>query len=290
MEVEQTESTVNWHGCSSEYETLQQVIVCEPKFMKIEEIINDIQKKYADQNIDVRKAMNQHQTFTEELSNNGIEVIRLNSQSEFPEQVFARDIGFTIGQKVFISGMASEIRQGEEDLLRDWLRENDLPYQKITLGSIEGGDVIVDGNRLFVGVSGRTNLEAIEMLEQQLPDWTIIRVPFDEKYLHLDCVFNILSSTHALVFPKALSAETYEQLSSFFTLIEVEEEEQFTMGTNVLSIGQNRIFSLPVNNKVNAKMREAGFHIIEVDLSEIIKSGGSFRCCTMPLTRVPLSK
>ncbi|WP_368896749.1 arginine deiminase-related protein, partial [Priestia megaterium] len=28
------------------------------------------------------------------------------------------------------------------------------------------------------------------------------------------------------------------------------------------------------------------YKVIEVDISEIIKSGGSFRCCTMPLERV----
>ena len=37
--------------------------------------------------------------------------------------------------------------------------------------------------------------------------------------------------------------------------------------------------------EVNKKMREFGFNVIEVDFSEIIKSGGSFRCCSMPVER-----
>ena len=74
-------------------------------------------------------------------------------------------------------------------------------------------------------------------------------------------------------------------LTATYKLIEVSEEEQFTMGTNVLSIGDKKVFSLPQNKQVNAQIRAHGFEVIEVDFSEIIKSGGSFRCCSMPVDR-----
>ncbi|MFD6004940.1 arginine deiminase family protein [Bacillus subtilis] len=45
------------------------------------------------------------------------------------------------------------------------------------------------------------------------------------------------------------------------------------------------MISLPGNRHVNQQLSKRGYHIIEIDLSEIIKSGGSFRCCTMPLIR-----
>ena len=68
-------------------------------------------------------------------------------------------------------------------------------------------------------------------------------------------------------------------------MIEVTDEEAFTLGTNVLSIGDKKIISLPVNKKVNEELEKRGFEVIEVDLTEIIKSGGSFRCCTLPIER-----
>ncbi|WP_407407226.1 dimethylarginine dimethylaminohydrolase family protein, partial [Peribacillus sp.] len=105
------------------------------------------------------------------------------------------------------------------------------------------------------------------------------------KYLHLDCIFNILSPTEALVFPDALTKKELDFLGSRYNLIEVNGDEQFTLGTNVLSIGNKKLFSLPCNKKVNKQLRERGYEVIEVDISEIIKSGGSFRCCTMPLLR-----
>ena len=48
---------------------------------------------------------------------------------------------------------------------------------------------------------------------------------------------------------------TVQMLASRYTLIEVSEEEQFTLGTNVLSIGDKKVFSLPQNMEVNKQMR-----------------------------------
>lgn len=270
--------------CNTEYDTLRRVILCQPRFMAIEEVINDVQKKYEDENINVELAMKQHKEFEELLIDHGVEVIKLPSSEQFPEQVFTRDIGFTVGDEIFVAEMASDIRKGEEEALEEWLDDEDISFQTTT-SRVEGGDVIVDRGTLYVGISSRTSIEAAEKLNADLPDYTIIPVPFDEKYLHLDCVFNILSPEVGLIFPKALDPEIVDMLSASYKLIEVSEEEQFTMGTNVLSIGDKKVFSLPQNKQVNAQIRAHGFEVIEVDFSEIIKSGGSFRCCSMPVNR-----
>lgn len=272
-------------GCRSEYDTLQRVIVCEPKYMEIQEVINDVQEQYVDENINKEVAIKQHNEFIKKLEEHDVEVIRLPASEQFPEQVFTRDIGFTLGDDIFIAEMASEIREGEEDTLKQWLNSSNTLYQKLRANKIEGGDVIIDGDTVFVGISSRTSIEAVHELATKLPDHEIIPVPFNEKYLHLDCVFNILSSKVGLVFNKALDAQTIEMLSEKYNLIEVSEEEQFTMGTNVLSIGNKKVFSLPQNTEVNEQMRAHGFNVIEVEFSEIIKSGGSFRCCSMPVER-----
>lgn len=269
---------------NTEYDTLKRVILCQPKFMAIEDVINDTQKKYAEENINVELAMKQHEEFEKLLIEHGVEVIKLPSSEQFPEQVFTRDIGFTVGEEIFVAEMASNIRKGEEEALEEFLEEEDIPYQTTT-DRVEGGDVIVDRNKVYVGISSRTSDVAVRNLQRDLPKHDIIRVPFNEKYLHLDCVFNILSPEVGLIFPEALSADIIEMLEQQYKLIEVSSEEQFTMGTNVLSIGDGKVFSLPQNEKVNTAMRANGFEVIEVDFSEIIKSGGSFRCCSMPLER-----
>jgi N-dimethylarginine dimethylaminohydrolase len=272
-------------NCQSEYDVLRKVIVCEPQFMAIDEIINDVQKKYKNDNINIDRALIQHHNFVAKMRDEGVDVITLAANSSFPEQVFTRDIGFTLGNQTFVSEMASSIRQGEESVLQKWLDTHQVPFQKLSQNHIEGGDVIIDGKTIYIGLSHRTSQSAIEKLQTDLPNYEIIIVPFDPKYLHLDCVFNILSPTEALIFPEALEAETVNFLASRYKLINVSKEEQFTMGTNVLSIGNKKVFSLPMNHQVNEEIRRHGYEVIEVDFSEIIKSGGSFRCCTMPITR-----
>jgi N-dimethylarginine dimethylaminohydrolase len=278
--IDKTDTT----KCNTEYDTLRRVILCQPKFMAIDEVINDVQKKYEDENINVGLAMKQHKEFEKLLKEHGVEVIKLPSSEKFPEQVFTRDIGFTVGEDVFVAEMASDIRKGEEEALEEWLDDEDIMFQTTT-NRVEGGDVIVDRGTLFVGISSRTSIEAAEKLKDDLPDYTIIPVPFDEMYLHLDCVFNILSPEVGLIFKKAFDPRIVDMFSTTYKLIEVSEEEQFTMGTNVLSIGDKKVFSLPQNKNVNAQIRAHGFEVIEVDFSEIIKSGGSFRCCSMPVNR-----
>ncbi|PLR81902.1 dimethylarginine dimethylaminohydrolase family protein [Bacillus sp. V33-4] len=271
--------------CNSEYDKLHTVILCEPQHMTIREVINETQKHFKNEGIHIELALEQHRDFLIKLEEHGVNVVLLPALRKFPEQVFTRDIGFTIGQTVFVAEMAHDIRKGEEDVLREWLEQEEIPYYHLLGDEIEGGDVVIDRNTVYIGVSNRTNLAAIEHLQSLLTNYEVIAIPFTETYLHLDCVFNIISTEEAIIYPGVIEKEKEELLRSRYDLIEITEEEQFTLGTNVFSIGDKKIFSLPVNKHVNSELRKRGYDVIEVDISEIIKSGGSFRCCTMPLIR-----
>ncbi|WP_424955119.1 dimethylarginine dimethylaminohydrolase family protein [Jeotgalibacillus salarius] len=275
----------NQAGCQNEFGALERVLVCPPAFMKIEEAINETQKHFLKDNIDREKAMEQHRNFIQMLHEHGADVVQLPPLAMYPEQVFTRDIGFTIGDTVYISTMGTDMRSGEDDILKEWLQESELKHKKISTPSIEGGDVITDGKKIWVGISSRTTEEAVEELRELLPEHEMISVPFDSQYLHLDCLFNIISPQEALIYKPAFSQEMIEKFEAHYDLTDVTDEEQFTMGPNVLSIGQDKIFSLPVNQDINKKLRRAGYDVIECDISEIIKSGGSFRCCTLPINR-----
>ncbi|WP_077622233.1 dimethylarginine dimethylaminohydrolase family protein [Sediminibacillus massiliensis] len=271
--------------CASEYDVLKRVMLCEPQYMTIRDVINEAQKHYKDEGIHIETAVRQHREFVSKLRACDVEVVLLPYHKKFPEQVFTRDIGFTLGEIIFVADMAQEVRDGEEDQLKQWLEDEEVSYYNLIGDYIEGGDVIIDNSTVFVGLSNRTNQNAANHLRKLLTDKEIVTIPFKEKYLHLDCVFNVISPDEALCFPEALGKQEMEVLNARYDLIEVTSEEQFTLGTNVLNIGEKRIFSLPVNKNVNKQLRERGYDVIEVDISEIIKSGGSFRCCTLPILR-----
>jgi N-dimethylarginine dimethylaminohydrolase len=271
--------------CFTEYDTLKRVILCQPQYMTIRDVINETQKHFQNEGIHIERALEQHDNFVQTLRSHGIEVILIPYHKKYPEQVFTRDIGFTLGETVFVADMASDVRKGEENVLRQWLEDEGFSYYNIVGDHIEGGDVIIDGKTIYVGLSNRTNQKAADHLQRLLSNFEVKAIPFKERYLHLDCVFNVVSPEIALIYPEALTEEDIKLFSSRYELIEVSKEEQFTLGTNVLSIGNKRILSLPVNKNVNKQLRDRGFEVIEVDITEIIKSGGSFRCCTLPILR-----
>ena len=283
--MEESQYTNDKTFCMSEYDVLKRVILCQPQYMTIREVINETQEHFKNEGIHIERALEQHDELVKTLKDNGIEVILLPYHKKYPEQVFTRDIGFTLGQTIFVAEMATDVRTGEENVLKQWLEDEGISYYNLKGEIIEGGDVVIDQETIYVGLSNRTNQKSAEQLQLLLNQFNVIPISFKDKYLHLDCVFNVVSPEVALIYPNALTKKDIEFFSSRYELIEVSEEEQFQLGTNVLSIGNKKVLSLPVNEKVNKQLRNRGFQVIEVDITEIIKSGGSFRCCTLPILR-----
>ncbi|CAL8899106.1 N(G),N(G)-dimethylarginine dimethylaminohydrolase [Bacillus pumilus] len=285
MDSMRAEQIYKMPQCMSEYDDLQEVLLCSPIYMEIKQIINETQKQFARENISQMKAVAQHKQLIQTLKDHQVRPIMLPANDRFPEQVFTRDIGFTIGHTLFVSSMAAPVRQGEEQLLKEWAQGTGLKTVTLTNGTIEGGDVLVDQRPVFVGTSTRTNPAAIHELKKELPDHDIISIHLPPHILHLDCVMNILSHDEILIYPEAFKKEDLHLLKMHYHLIEISEQEQFTLGPNVLSIGQKKVISLTINQETNAALTAHGYTVIEVDFSEIIKSGGSFRCCTLPIRR-----
>ena len=271
--------------CQTEFGQLKYVVVCPPTFMEIRKVINETQKHYLNHNIDQHTAMKQHTDFVNALRDHGVDVMSLPAQEPFNEQVYTRDIGFCIGDTLFASNMEDDIRKGETKVLREWLEEQELTYKDITEGTSEGGDVVIDHQRVWVGLSKRTDKNAVQQLQQLLPEYEVIPVKIREDILHLDCVFNLVRDDLAILYPGAFVQEDLDRFRKLYKTIEISEEEQFYMGTNILSFAPNKLVSLPSNKRVNEALRKEGVTVVEVTFSEIIKSGGSFRCCSLPLQR-----
>ncbi|WP_058306047.1 dimethylarginine dimethylaminohydrolase family protein [Gracilibacillus massiliensis] len=269
----------------NEYGSLEKVIVCPPIYMEIKKVINETQKFYENDNIDIEIATKQHQHFVETLKKHGVDVIELFTDPKLNEQVFTRDIGFAIGNTLYTAEMGRNIRKPEIDVLTQVLDQHAITYQTLKTRSIEGGDVIVAEDKVWVGNSERTTSGAITELQHHLPNKDVVALPIRDDILHLDCAFNLVSEEIGLIYSPAFKKEDVEKLHESYDLIEVADREQFTLGTNVFSIGDKKVISLPENEETNRQLFQKGFKVIEVEFSEIIKSGGSFRCCTLPIER-----
>lgn len=270
--------------CKNEYGKLAHVLMCPPTYMRIEEVINNTQTHYAKENINPRKAVAQFDSFLRVLQREGIEVELLSPVAQLPEQVFTRDIGFVIGECAFLSNMYHPIRQQETWEVEKFWEERGLTFQRLQ-SHIEGGDLFVDEETIWLGVGGRTLREAAKELQRRLPEHEVVPIEMRAEYLHLDCVFNVVAPDIALVYREAIPPMLLERLKRRYELVAVTEHEQFCMGTNMLSLGDGKVVSQPQNQRINETLLRLGLDVLEVDISEIIKSGGAFRCMTFPLRR-----
>ncbi|MFK8024442.1 MAG: dimethylarginine dimethylaminohydrolase family protein [Ilumatobacter sp.] len=280
----------------SETAPLRSVIVGYPdNFLQVEpEIINATQKQwYHGPDAPTREAVTaQLNGFIEVLRDYGVDVRQPHALPYLPDQMMTRDIGVVIGDTFIVTTMAAKSRRHE------WRGYSHLfeyfpEHVTVTFGPedlvLEGGDVIVDRGKVFVGIGQRTNLAGAGWLMQLVPDYEIVPVNLNgldqgEDVLHLDCSFLPVGDGHALIYPDGMR-DVPAALRETYDLIEVTREEQQMLGTNVLSLSPDTVVSRQASTRINAEMRARGIEVIELPYSEPPKTGGSFRCCTLPLHR-----
>jgi len=280
----------------SEIAPLRSVIVGYPdNFLDVEpEIINETQRKFYDGPDAPTKAAVTEQVngFIDVLRERGITVHQPRPLPYIPDQMMTRDIGVVIGDTLVVTTMAAVSRKHEWRGYA-YLFEEFMPETKVIFGPedlvIEGGDVIVDKGKVFVGIGQRTTLAGAAWLMQLVPDYEIVPINLrglhdGEDVLHLDCSFLPVGKGSALIYPDGMR-EVPASVRETYDLIEVTRDEQQRLGTNVLSLDSSTVISQPTSGRINDEMRARGIDVIEVPYSEPPKTGGSFRCCTLPLHR-----
>ena len=273
----------------NEYGKLKKVLMASVATFRLHEPINSTQRYYYQNDPPVlEKLIKQQRVYIDTLKKHGVIVIMADKREDSTNQLNTRDVAFVIGNSFIVSPMKEKIRQNEHYALESLIAHfsPDDRVLRPTSGVIEGGDIVLSNNTIYVGLSQRTNLMGIEWLKDNFGHvYEIVPIYLSEGFLHLDVVFNILSDELCLVCEKGIQRRSLDLISSRFTPIYVESEEQINLPTNVLSISPNLLIADSRNVKTNKLIAEYGIEIEEIDFSEISKIGGSFRCSTCPLER-----
>ena len=242
------------------------------------------------------------------LQRYGVEVLRPAPLENY-NQIFARDVGFTIDNTFFISNLIPD-RALETDafatsilprIAQDHIER--LPEEVHT----EGGDILLYDDVLFVGTylgpdypdfkTARTNRYAIDYLRERFPRKHIVPLELRKhdqdprkSVLHLDCAFQPISKGRALIYKEGfLHKKDIGLLEEVFgrdNLFAVTPEEAYYMNTNIFSLGPEAIISDQHFIRLNQFLRSAwGMTVEEAPYQEISKMGGLLRCSTMPLVR-----
>jgi len=221
-------------GAESETSPLKKVLVYRPGD-EIKQIRNA--KKWLFLDIpNLKKMQEQHYNFTTAMKIEGIEVINVETKEtrDIPNLYFTRDYGFTLNRGFFSANM-NKVRKKEELSALNMIKKAKIPIisEKLTT-QIEGGDIIfLNSEIMLMGYSKRTDLASIFNITKYTSK-NIIPIELQKNFIHLDVVFNCISEDQCLIYKPALKKEFLSFLKTLkFEIIEVQEKEQKTMGTNV---------------------------------------------------------
>lgn len=277
---------------NSEFGKLKKVLLCRPEYLRINNPINVIAEKHNKEGneVDREKACKEHDLFVDAFKSYGVEVLLSKPHVRYPYEVNTRDLGVTTPKGIIFGRFLKPVHWGEHRLAEKTLDENDIPkYYKLDRGTFEGGDFMyIDENTAAVGMGIRTNMLGINALKIALYDVALELIPvdFDEDFLHLDMIFNVIDDKVAIICPEALPDHLLKTLKDKnFELIEVSKEEVFLHACNILNIGNDTIFSHYQANRVNEKLEALGYNVEIIPLKEVLKSGGGPRCMSFPIIR-----
>lgn len=283
----------------SETAPLRQVIIGRWEgYRKVEAYVERV-------NIDQQKGLPaaaelqpEFEAFQAVLEAEGVTVLRPDYVGKFVyDQLTPRDIAVTIGHQVVLCHMIKSSRRYEVAGIFPYLLAMEGEEPNILIPPhhdmlLEGGDILIDKGFLFVGLSQRTNQAGFDYLQDTFGDRFEL-VPLHcksleegEHVLHLDCTFNPVGEQHALIYPQGLRSVP-DVLKDAYQWIEVTAAEQAALATNVLSVDEHTVISRkhPVCRRINTILRSIGLRVIEVPFDGAPSTGGSFRCCSLPLVR-----
>jgi dimethylargininase len=226
----------------------------------------------APQAIDVAKAIAEHEEYRRTLASLGFDVVRIPADPAFPDCVFIEDTAIVLDDLAVITRPGAESRRGETRAVAEVL-QNYRPLVHIEApATIDGGNVLVLDDRIYVGLSQRTNEAAIGQLRfHTRRDVIPVEV---HGCLHLKSAITRVSRDALLVNRDWIDVAPF----AGWTLIDIEEP----FAANALLAGDTVIYPSAFP-RTREKLRH--LDVRTVDASELAKAEGGVTCCSLLLDR-----
>jgi dimethylargininase len=222
--------------------------------------------------IDYERAREQHEEYRALLALLGCEVISLPGDAAYPDCVFIEDTAIVLDDLAVITRPGADSRRGEVDVVAEAL----APLRKLVRitapATLDGGDVLVLDERIYVGRSARSNEEALAQL-RQLTGREVIGVDLHGA-LHLKTAVTCVSRDRLLVNREWIDVAPF----AGWTLLDVDPAEPF--GANAVLLGDVVIYPTAFS-RTRAKLESHGIQVRTVDANELAKAEGGVTCCSL---------
>ena len=227
------------------------------------------------QPIDVANAARQHDQYEDVLRSLGCKVTRLAGLPDHPDSVFIEDTAIVLDDCAVITRPGAESRRGEVEGVAEALGRYRRLYHIEAPGTLDGGDVLRVGRRLYVGISTRSNAEGARQLARLVGPrgYTVARVPMRD-CLHLKTAVSTLPDDSLLLNPRWVDAASFGGARA----LEVHPDEP--EAANALVVSTTVV--LPSSARLTREALEAaGYRTTAVDASELAKAEGGLTCCCL---------
>ncbi len=225
--------------------------------------------------IDVEKAKRQHHAYEALLAELGCRVQSLPEEPALPDSVFVEDAALVLDELAIITNPGAASRRQETETIKAAL----APYRELVAieppGTVDGGDVLTMGKQIYVGLSSRSNSEAISQIQQAVGPFGYTVHGVEVKgCLHLKSAVTQVADNTVLINPAWIDSPHFPDQQ----IIEIDPSEPGA--ANALRIRDSLV--LPSQYpKTAERLRKQGLDVRQIDVSELVKAEGAVTCCSL---------
>jgi dimethylargininase len=225
--------------------------------------------------VDLARAIKEHAAYEQALRSLGVNVRRLAAAPSMPDSVFVEDTAIVLDDVAVITRPGAASRRREVTAVAETLaahRRLEFIREPATL---DGGDVLVIGERVFVGRSQRTNEAALEQLAGILNPvgYRVIPVQFSG-CLHLKTAVTRVADQLLLI------NRDWVEPSVFSGMRAVPTDPHEPYAANALWLGESVIHPQQFP-RTRASLEAEGLQVIAVDTRELAKAEAGVTCCSL---------
>lgn len=222
--------------------------------------------------VDAALAARQHARYVEALGAYGWQVEHVERADDLPDGVFVEDAVVVSAGTAVLTRPGAPERRPEVETVAAAVGKLDLEIRRIEgPGTLDGGDVLQVGSRVYVGRSARTNDEGIAQLAAHLPEREVVPVEM-RGVLHLKSAVTALPDGTLIGDPACVDLPG----------LLVPEEEA---GSHVVLLGGNRVLMAASAPATAAVLERRGLDVVQVDISEFEKLEGCVTCLSVLVSR-----
>ncbi|MFF8274982.1 dimethylargininase [Streptomyces lateritius] len=259
-------------------------LMCPPAHFKVTYSINPWMDPTKP--VDLPLALTQWEDLRDRYRSLGHTVELLDPHPDLPDMVFAANGATVVDGRVLGAKFAYPERAGEAAAHLDWFRRNGFTQVREPEHVNEGeGDFAVTSSWILAGCGFRSSPlshdEAREFFGRPVVGLELV----DPRYYHLDTALSVLDDARdeIMYYPAAFSPGSRAVLSRLFPdALLATERDAAALGLNAVSDGRHVLLPQAAVGLFDP-LRERGFEPLGMDLTELLKGGGSVKCCTQEL-------